>query len=183
MYIENSTSSLTPNAFPSCSKVNRFGVRVQCLVCCRKVREMLAVPSYLVSVICTAVLYLDCVSRCSLYQALVVRDKHVRVGHNLPVDAIQELELEKLELGKPHAADARVRRVVPERVRQALGGDGGGRDEEAMHRQRVDCELGVHGAEAVDVVDHDEQQRRRQRSVLGQAVQVVADRDSGGGSV
>src|SRR4029434_3953810 len=105
-----------------------------------------------------------------LDQPGVVGDEDLGVGHDLPVDAVQELELEEVELGDLDAPDAGVGRVVPEGVRQPLGGDGGGGDEEAVHGEGVDGEVGVERAQAVDVVDHGEEEGRGQGGVLCQAV-------------
>lgn len=51
-----------------------------------------------------------------------------------------------------------------------------------MHRERIDGEVRVERAEAVDVVNHGEKERRGEGGVLGEAVEVVEDGDSGGGS-
>lgn len=49
-----------------------------------------------------------------------------------------------------------------------------------MHRQAADGEGRVQGAEAVDVVDHAEQDGRREGGVRREALQVVGDGDAGG---
>lgn len=51
-----------------------------------------------------------------------------------------------------------------------------------MHGQAADGEGRVEGAQAVDVVDHAEQDGRRQGGMGGQALQVVGDGDAGRGA-
>lgn len=86
---------------------------------------------------------------------------------------MQKLEFEHLELGDSDSAHASICRVIPEGIREALGGNCGGRDEEAMDGEGVDGKVGVEGAEAVDIVDHGEEKRRCEGGVFCETVKVV----------
>lgn len=51
-----------------------------------------------------------------------------------------------------------------------------------MNGETADSEGGIKGAEPVDVVDHAEEDRRREGGVCGQALEVVLNRYAGRGS-
>ena len=104
----------------------------------------------------------------AFHQAGIVIRQTLWRRHDAPLDPEQEVELEQEQLPETDAADTRVEGVGPERVAEALCGDRRRRDEEAVHRQRVNREGGVQQAQSVDVENHAQQDRCRQRRMQRQ---------------
>lgn len=114
-----------------------------------------------------------------VHQKSIVVCHYVGGGHNLPIQAMKKLKLERFELGDPHTPHSGIGRVIPEGVRQALGRYRGGCDEKAVDCKSVDGKIGIESAKAIDVVDNDEEKRRSQGGVFFQPMEILADRNSG----
>ena len=77
--------------------------------------------------------------------------------HEAPVDTLEKLALEEVELVEGYAADAGVGAVGVEGVAEALAGDGDGRDDEAVAGEGGEGEERCAGADPVDVVQDQEE--------------------------
>lgn len=102
-------------------------------------------------------LYVKTISFAPLNETDVVIDKDFGLGHNPPLDFLQEFHFQSCQLGGANTADAGIGGVCPEGIAKAFCSDGGCGDEEAVNGKGGHIEGGIHGAETVNVVDHGEE--------------------------
>lgn len=125
--------------------------------------------------VCTGAL--DFIAIASLDETLVVVLQHLWLWYDSPLNLEEEFKFQHGQLVHGDTPDARICFVRPEAVAETLAGHRGTDDQETMDGQAGDGEGGVQSAEAINVVDHAEQDWGRQGGVGSQTLQVVEHGD------
>lgn len=125
---------------------------------------------------------LQFISRSPLDESLIVSHQDFWIRHDSPIHPVEEFEFEQSQFSHTHTAYPCVSRIVPERVRQALCSNRSSGNQEAVNGEGIDGKFRIKSAEPVNVVDHGQEKRWRERGMSGQPMEIVSDRDARGGS-